>query len=119
MDIKEIKIKKAAFEDFGLELSRFSSRSDYFGLFYRADYSGRYSRFIFCREVWEIEQLVKVIEALTDFSWDPANAMYGNYFRPEQAKYYREQDQKRLDRQIVSSGKWQGDERDETRAVRK
>lgn len=113
------KYRSSSHDDFGLELSKFHPEEDNWGVFYRADYAGRYSRFIFCRDVWEQEQLIRLIEALTDTPFDVQNIMYGNLYRPEQAEYYRKQDAERLDRRIALENRWRDDEQDETKAVKK
>jgi hypothetical protein len=111
--------RTSSFEDFGIELSKMRDGDSVWSLFYRADYAGRYSRFIFCRDVWETEHIEKMLEAITGFPYDKSCAMYGSYHRPEVAAYYRELDEKRLDRQIALRGTWTTDEKDDTKAVRK
>lgn len=106
-------------DDFGIELSKFIDKEEVWGCFFRADYAGRYTRFIFCRDVWEPEHVTQLIEALTGFPFDKTCAMYGFYLRPEQAAHLRELDQNRLDHRITLGNKWRTDEQDDTKAVRK
>lgn len=106
-------------DDFGIELSKFIDKQDVYGCFFRADYAGRYTRFIFCRDVWEPEHVTQLIEALTGFPFDKACAIYGFYHSQEQATHLRELDEKRLDRRIALGNKWRTDEKDDTKAVRK
>jgi hypothetical protein len=111
--------RTSSYDDFGIELSKFNDKQDVYGCFFRADYAGRYTRFIFCRDMWEPEHVTQLIEALTGFPFDKACAMYGSYRRPEQAARLRELDETRLDRRIALGNKWSTDEKDDTKAVRK
>jgi hypothetical protein len=111
--------RTSSFEDFGLELSKFHKDIENWAVFYRADYAGRYTRFIYCRDVWKREQLTRLLEALIDVPFDPANVMYGSLYRPEQAAHYKRQDQKRLDRRIALENRWRADEADDSKAVKK
>jgi hypothetical protein len=108
-----------SYDDFGIELSKFMPNEPVWSVFYRADYAGRYSRFIYVREVWEVEQLTRLIEAITDIPFDKANTWYGSLIRPEQAARYREQEKHRLDRTMALEGRWLNDEKDPTKAVKK
>ncbi|MHB9110422.1 MAG: hypothetical protein ACYDCO_25500 [Armatimonadota bacterium] len=76
-------------EDLGVELTKHTPESEEWMLFVRADYSGRYSRFLFMRDVTAIGQLTRFIECLTDTPFDPANALYGALRTPEQAARLR------------------------------
>lgn len=116
---QERKFRVTSFEDFGLEISKFQRDENIWGVFFRADYAGRYTRFLYCRDVTEQEQLIKLIEALTDMPFDKQNVLYGNYYRPEQAAHFREEDQRRFDRQMALGHKWSDDEKDDSKAVRK
>lgn len=109
--------RHSSFDDFGIELSKFG-KDDGYMCFYRADYAGRYSRFIFCRDIWTQEQLIRLIEALTDIPFDKQNAMYGTLYRPEQAAHLREENE-RLDRKMALAHRWRDDEQDDTKAVKK
>lgn len=106
-------------DDFGIELSKFQEDVNSWSVFYRADFAGRYSRFLFTREVWETEQLTRLIEAITDIPFDKSNVWYGNLLRPEQAEHLRAEENHRLDRTWALQGKWRDDEKDETKAVKK
>ena len=104
---------------FGIELSKFTKDTDVYGCFLRADYAGRFTRFIFCRDIWEPEHITQLIEAFTGFPYSKDNVYYGFYYRPEQAAHLRELDTERLDRRIAFENKWRDDEKDNTKAVRK
>lgn len=108
-----------SYDDFGIELSRWMPKENAWAVFYRADYAGRYSRFIYVRDVWEVEQLIRLIEAVTDIPFDKANAWYGNLLKPEQAERLRAEEAKRLDRTMALEGRWRNDEQDPTKAVKK
>jgi hypothetical protein len=62
----------------------------------RADYAGRYNRFLFAREITCVEQLVRLIESLTDTPFSPLNVRYGMLHTPEGAERFR-RDEQRLD----------------------
>ena len=113
------KYRVQSHDDFGIELSKFMPAENIWSVFYRADYAGRYSRFIYVREVWETEQLIALIEAITGIPFDTSNLWYGEYLRPEQAARLREQENHRLDRTWALQGRWLNDEKDETKAVKK
>lgn len=111
--------RTSSYEDFGIELSRFQKETDVWGVFYRADYAGRYSRFIYCRDVWERGQLLRLIEALTDEPFDVQNVLHGCLYRPATAAHYRRQDEGRLDRWLTLKKTWRDDEQDDSKAVKK
>ncbi len=62
----------------------------------RADYCGRYTRFVHVRHVRDQEEVVTLIAALTGFPFDPANCWYGGYYKPEHAAMLRK-DSERLE----------------------
>lgn len=75
-------------EDLGVELCPIGDGRWY--CWVRADYCGRYSRFVHVRHMRDVADVVRLIEALTGFPFDPANSMYGSYHRPEHAEKLRE-----------------------------
>lgn len=111
--------RSSSFEDFGIEISRWRDDENVWALFYRADYASRYSRFIFVRDVWEQSQLIQMIEAITGIPFNKDDVLYGTLYRPEQAAYFRKQDQERYDRVLALEGRWRDDEKDITKAVKK
>lgn len=83
-------------DDMGLEISKWDDAGTRWGLWLRADYAGRYDRFLYGREVAYLEQVTRLIEALTDQPWDPANVLYGQYWTPDAAEWLRK-DRERAD----------------------
>lgn len=114
---KKTKYRSQSFDDFGLELSRISEKEDGWMVFFRADYAGRYTRFIYCRDVSEQGELTGLIEALTGFPFSVENSMYGQYYTPERADYFRKMDEERDDRKMALQGSWRTDEKDGSRRV--
>jgi hypothetical protein len=82
-------------EDLGVELSAQADGSWFCWI--RADYAGRYSRFVHVRYLRKQSELTALIAALTGFPFDAANCMYGSYHRPEVAARLREDYEKRLE----------------------
>lgn len=111
--------RTSSYDDFGIEISKFNEKEEIWSCFFRADYAGRYTRFIYCRDMWEPEHVTQLIEALTGFPFDKECVMYGFYHQPEHAARIREIEQKRLDQRIAHGNRWRTDEPDETKAVRK
>jgi hypothetical protein len=77
-------------EDLGVEVAYAGSERDWWFCWVRADYCGRYSRFIHVRRIRQWRELAELIGSLTGFPFDPANVMYGCYHRPEVADRYRQ-----------------------------
>lgn len=50
-------------DDFGFELVKWRADDDW-SLFLRADYAGRYSRFLFCRKVNDGDDVIRIIDAI-------------------------------------------------------
>jgi hypothetical protein len=108
----------ASFDNFGLELSESTWEGErYFSLWFRSDIAGRYSRFLWARDLTTVEQLVRVIESLTDAPFSPLNVLYGSLHTPEQAARLRVSEQ-RSDWRIAKSGAaaWK-EETDETKST--
>lgn len=86
-------------EDLIVELAQ--DPSGFWFCWIRADYAGRYSRFVHVRHMNGQEEVALLITALTGFLFDPANSYYGSYFRPEHAARLRAEDQQRLERRLA------------------
>jgi hypothetical protein len=99
----------ASNDDLGIELAAGDQCEAWWYCWLRADYAGRYSRFLHVRHVTEISEVVAIIEALTGRKWDAADCMYGSFHPPEIAARFREEN-KRLDRAIAAD--W-GDRNDD------
>lgn len=103
-----------SFEDLGVELSADVSGVNWF-CWLRADYSGRYSRFIHVRQLRDRDELIRLIEALTDQEWNPANHLYGSIRRVSEAIYIRKE-QERADLKWMREGHpWREIEKDDSR----
>jgi hypothetical protein len=103
------------FEDLGITVSH--NRDGRWSCWLRGDYSHRYSRFIFVRDMRYQGELIKLAEAITGQEWDPANHLYGSLLTPEQAARLKADDQerqKRLDQQMLQPT-WRETEKDESR----
>lgn len=91
----------ASNDDLGIELA-FNDVIDraYWFCWVRADYAGRYSRFLHVRHMLYQDEVVRLIEALTGRDWHPADAMYGSLRSPEDAARLRK-DAERLDQRLA------------------
>jgi hypothetical protein len=112
-----------SFEDIGIEVAptAYKNRNDEligdpekWFVWFRADTSGRYGRFLHVRHMRSRAELIKLVEAVTGQEWNPDNHLYGSVRTPEQAARIRRDDE-RLDHQIRKHDKWREIERDETR----
>lgn len=88
----------AASEDLGIEVAD-DQRGAWF-CWLRADYAGRYSRFLHVRHIAERAELVSLIEAVTGRPFIATDVLYGSFRSPEQAKRLRN-DSLRLDRHMA------------------
>jgi hypothetical protein len=106
-----------SWEDIGIEVARcaWKDRADRWFCWFRSDSAGRYSRFIHIRHMSRINDLIRLIEAITGQTWDPANNLYGSMRKPEDAERIRFEDRERLDRRIMLERKWADIETDNTR----
>lgn len=77
-------------EDLGVEVAQAAPPDGRWHCWVRADYAGRYSRFVHVRTLRERGELTALVAALTGFPFDPANAKYGAYHRPDDAAWLRE-----------------------------
>jgi hypothetical protein len=110
-------------EDIGIELaanmpSRDGCPPDWF-CWFRSDCAGRYHRFIHLRHLTTNTEVIRLVEAITGYPFDPANHMYGSVMTPEHAAATRKRDAERLDRQMMLEAlpyqKWSEVEKDDTR----
>lgn len=93
------------YEDIGIEIadclpSRDGRPPEWF-CWFRSDAAGRYHRFIHVRHLTATDEVVRLIEAITGYSFDPANNMYGSVHTPENAARIRKTDAERLDRRMM------------------
>lgn len=63
-------------EDLGVELA-YDQGGDFWRCWIRADYAGRYSRFLHVRHMRQVDELVKLIEALAGIPFVKEDCMYG------------------------------------------
>lgn len=85
---------------------------------FRSDTAGRYHRFLHVRHVTQINEISKLVEAITGNEWNPDNHFYGNCYTPARAEQIR-QDLERLDMRLSvgapTHAKWLEVEKDDTR----
>lgn len=111
-----------SYEDIGIELTdnppgRDGRPPEWF-CWFRGDAAGRYHRFIHLRHLTMNTEVIRLVEAITGYPFDPANNMYGSVHTPRRAAAIREEDAKRLDRQMLEASphqKWSDVEKDDTR----
>jgi len=116
-----------SFEDLGIELATCAYRNrngdllcqeDGWFCWLRDDAAGRYHRFIHIRHLHTQRELIALVEGLTGLTWDPANHLYGNMYRPEEAARLRLEIE-RADRKMTLGAdhyaKWRDVEKDDTR----
>jgi hypothetical protein len=102
-------------DDLGVEVAQVSFGNDErWHCWLRADYSGRYSRFIHTRHVSTQQDLITLIEGVTGQQWNPANNLYGSMRTSEQAERIRK-DNERMDRRIMRERAWREIEKDDSR----
>ena len=91
----------ASLDDLGIELA-INPVNGWWHCWVRADYSGRYSRFLHIRHITTDADLVRLIEAMTGRVWNPADVLYGAFRSPEEAKHLRAENE-RLDNILAKS----------------
>jgi len=102
-------------EDLIVELAPLLGRdSDGWHCWLRADYAGRYTRFLHIRHLRFQHELIAMIEGLTGATWDPANNMYGMMLTPQRAHRNREE-RKRADLRLRHSETWDPAVKDDSR----
>lgn len=100
-------------EDLGVEVA--SGRDLSWFCWLRADYAGRYSRFLHLRSLRTRRDLAEVIVGVTGVEFDPSCCWYGSLLTPERAEAAR-RDAERLDRRMLREGSaWRNVEKDDTR----
>jgi hypothetical protein len=83
-------------DDLGIEVTKGDDDGSWWYCWLRGDIAGRYSRFIFARDISSVEDLVRLLEALTIGEFDADRVVYGQYWMPESAERLK-REQKRLD----------------------
>lgn len=106
----------SSFEDLGIEVAPSGRDADpWWFCWLRADYSGRYSRFVHIRHLRSTRDLTLMFEGLTRTMWTPTETHIGGIaYTWEHAKRLRAEDQ-RLDRLVMRETPWRDTERDDTR----
>jgi len=92
----------SASDDLGIELTLGINGEPWWYCWVRADYAGRYTRFLHIRHMTTQAEVVQLIEAMTGRPWDPADVFYGALRSPEQAEHYR-RDEQRLDKRLAKA----------------
>src|SRR5881628_2677969 len=88
----------ASHEDLGIKVSKgLTGKEDWWHCWLRADYCGRYTRFVHVRHMRTQAELATLIAAITGFPFDVANSYYGSYRRPEDAARLRDDDEHRIE----------------------
>jgi hypothetical protein len=87
-----------SFDDLGIELC--PNRDGEWYCWLRADYAGRYSRFIHVRHLRSMEDVAALFAGLTGSPWNPENHLYGLAHTSERAEILRVEAD-RLDRRIA------------------
>ncbi len=102
-----------SFEDLGVEVAE--GRDGLWFCWLRADYAGRYSRFIHVRHLRFVDELAALIEGITGWPLEREHCQYGSMRSPKDWKALREADE-RLDlRWLRESRKWREIEEDNSR----
>jgi hypothetical protein len=104
-----------AFEDLGLELAK--SDEDWWHCWLRADYAGRYTRFLHVRHMRTTDDVRALIRGLIGREFDWADVLYGALRTPESARRIRAE-QERMDVRMALEHRWRTDEQDETKDLR-
>lgn len=111
----------ATYEDLGVELcdswvNRAGERVlDHWTCWLRADYGGRYSRFIHLRGLRTRAELFDILSALVGREFRPEDCFGGSWHQPAQAERLREE-ALRLDRRMLAErAAWHETERDDSR----
>lgn len=105
-----------SFNDLGIELAP-SVYADQWYCWLRSDISRRYGRFLHIRHLRTREELIRLIEGLTDLPWHPGDVLYGILHTPAGATHLRH-DAQRLDKVLASNPPhWRTCETDETQGT--
>lgn len=101
-------------EDIGIEVAAGIGDRGWF-CWLRSDAAGRYHRFIHLRHLHTRTDLIRIVEAISGFQWNPENHLYGGVKSPAQARRIRE-GENRMDRELRREGHpWAEIEKDDTR----
>lgn len=80
--------------DFGIEIAPRLLADDAPSMFFRADYAGRYSRFLYCRRLDGTEDVMRIIEAIIyPNKFEECFTRYGYLASPEQAARMKKEDE--------------------------
>ena len=103
-------------QDIGIELCQnLPDDASQWYCWLRSDGSHRYSRFLHVRHLKVIGDIIRLVVAITDQSWDPNNHINGSCLTPKHAAGIRSE-WDRLDKKIVrESPKWRDIEKDDSR----
>jgi hypothetical protein len=100
-------------QDIGIELAPWKDGEWFCWL--RSDTAHRYSRFLHVRHMRVVGDVIRLIVAITDQDWNPANHFHGADNTPQRAARIRE-DRERLDQRIMRDGRpWRDIEKDDSR----
>lgn len=78
-------------ECFGVEVAKGDASASWWVVWFRADYAGRYSRFLCAGHISTVEQLSGMIAGIIGRPFDPRDSMYGTLFRPDYAARQRDE----------------------------
>jgi hypothetical protein len=107
-----------SFDDLGIELASGGLDNTWF-CWLRSDAAGRYHRFIHTRHMRVRGDVIRLVVALTDLSWEPKNHLYGCVQLPQHAeklRLERERMDQRFDQMMLRERRpWYETEKDESR----
>lgn len=103
----------ASFEDLGVELAVCVNPAWGWSCWLRSDCSHKYARFIHIRHMKVRGDVIRLVVALTDQDWNPANHLYGSVRTQKEAEYIRATED-RLDRRVMKTNTWKKHERDDS-----
>jgi hypothetical protein len=95
------------FEDLGIEISPVGHDDEWF-CWLRADYSGRYSRFIHLRHIRTHADLIFILEGIAGTGFSPEHCFGGIWMTPERAARAKGLET-RLDRVVMREQPWRCD----------
>lgn len=87
-------------EDLGIELAQ--GDGEYWYCWLRADYCGRYARFLHVRHLYDTLEVEEIIKALTGREFNPGDCFYGSFRSPEEAATLRRESD-RIDCKLARS----------------
>src|SRR6185295_1646866 len=89
-----------SYDDLGIEVSEPDSRGEWRHCWLRADYAGRYTRFIHIRHVRTMDEIALLFTGCTCLPWEPINHFFGVAYDQRRADQQRKE-QDRFDRRIA------------------